>query len=472
MRKMFVLRGAPGTGKSRWIYENKLGGVSVGLDDVRRLMCTSVPVLEWDLSYSTNKETNKRIVDVFESVLVSRFQMGATVFLDNTNPDVKSFKRWASLARKYGYEVEVINIQEELCNDVEVAVENNSRRTFVSRVDEGALRRIFDRVEAGNDEVSRLFNTVSTKDVLSGERTLAPCLNYVLGKDVDRIVVVGDIQSCFDELSRLVREYDSGDDRTMFVFTGDLFDRGPDAAGVYHLVDRLIREGRALVIEGNHDEHMRMIASGISKPADWSRAKTDVSYRQIMDSGVSRKELREFCQNFVPCATMSVHSQEGDSKFFMLSHGGVFNLSPYISGCSFVKRKGRKVLVRNLMYECDYGFVHGVSNRDRTYMGGSTYTHENIDTIGFENRECNEDYFADNPIITVHGHRNGGLNEELDPRIDRGAPDHPGDHYVLEGRVEHGYGLRALVIEADSVSDSVSVKPVFSFNDRVVEESL
>lgn len=63
--------------------------------------------------------------------------------------------------------------------------------------------------------------------------------------------IIGDIHGCAHELSRLLDEITPGpDDR--IVALGDLFPRGPDAAGVLDL----LRSRDALFILGNHEERV------------------------------------------------------------------------------------------------------------------------------------------------------------------------------------------------------------------------
>lgn len=69
-----------------------------------------------------------------------------------------------------------------------------------------------------------------------------------------RIVVVGDVHGCLEELDELVRAVGLRVGRDRLVLVGDLLDRGPDPVGVV----RRARELGAEAVLGNHEEkHLR-----------------------------------------------------------------------------------------------------------------------------------------------------------------------------------------------------------------------
>lgn len=103
-----------------------------------------------------------------------------------------------------------------------------------------------------------------------------------------RIIVVGDVHGCLEELQALLthvefRKGRHGDDALMLV--GDLVNKGPDSAGVLAAAQKL----NALTVRGNHDDsaiaewhaHRRGDKSG-RKDADWVKGLThdDVAWME------------------------------------------------------------------------------------------------------------------------------------------------------------------------------------------------
>ncbi|RHY99217.1 hypothetical protein DYB35_012599 [Aphanomyces astaci] len=65
-----------------------------------------------------------------------------------------------------------------------------------------------------------------------------------------RVIVVGDVHGCFDELKQLIHdvEYDASSD--VLVFVGDLVNKGPNSVDVVQFA----RQSGALCVRGNHDD--------------------------------------------------------------------------------------------------------------------------------------------------------------------------------------------------------------------------
>jgi len=90
---------------------------------------------------------------------------------------------------------------------------------------------------------------------------------------------IGDVQGCFDELKRLLRELGFGaHDRLWFV--GDLVNRGPKSLEVLRFVRDLGE--RAVVVLGNHDLHL------VTQYEGFERIRKDDTFADVLGAADSK----------------------------------------------------------------------------------------------------------------------------------------------------------------------------------------
>eukprot|EP01066_Platyproteum_vivax_P010078 Platyproteum_vivax@DN4483_c0_g1_i1.p1 len=81
-----------------------------------------------------------------------------------------------------------------------------------------------------------------------------------------RLIFVGDVHGCFDELTRLMSpegvNYNPKADTVVFV--GDLINKGPDSFSVIQYVRNL--PGQVLSVKGNHEQKLLEVYKGTAEP--------------------------------------------------------------------------------------------------------------------------------------------------------------------------------------------------------------
>lgn len=75
---------------------------------------------------------------------------------------------------------------------------------------------------------------------------------------------IGDVQGCFNELTKLLAKIQFQQEHDVLWFTGDLVNRGPHSLEVLRFVKSL--GDRQKTVLGNHDLHLLAVAYGVAKP--------------------------------------------------------------------------------------------------------------------------------------------------------------------------------------------------------------
>ena len=83
MRTLFILRGAPGSGKSTWIKENGLEPYTISTDTLRLMYQSPITTNEGELAISQNHDTE--VWKMLMELLERRMDNGELVIIDATH---------------------------------------------------------------------------------------------------------------------------------------------------------------------------------------------------------------------------------------------------------------------------------------------------------------------------------------------------------------------------------------------------
>lgn len=371
MRALFLLHGAPGSGKTRLIDELGVAHLAIGYDAARDLFSAPFPCVDEGEVSSTARltpEADRAAVDLVHEALRARCAAGTTVFFDSTNSRVANQTSLARIARRYGYRTWLIDVQADTALDV--LLERNRRRGR-SRVDEQSLRSMHARC-ADKTFSAELSGVLDGTDVAALRHRLRD-VAAVPRVEAEDVAVVGDVHSCAEALADAVRALDTA--RRHWVFCGDLFDRGPDPVGVWTIVHRLADAGRATVVTGNHEVNLRGVAAGTA-PA--RMPDTRLTHEALLAAGIGAAEQIGFVDATVPAVRLTV-----GPATWLITHAGV--------GEPTVGRLDASGLLDVSDAEC----VYGLSERGATYRARTSYNVQDMPLVGCQ----------------LHGHRRGRPGE-------------------------------------------------------------
>ena len=146
-KRLILMRGAPGSGKSTLIKNSGLSNYAISLDELRRLLAAEE---NCQLPTLVNKETYALLY----SILQTRVQKGKLIILDAVNASIDHIKESIELAESYGYKVVYFQMQTSLGQ----CLENNLCRPAYSRASEEKIRKFHEMIEITELPYERIYN--------------------------------------------------------------------------------------------------------------------------------------------------------------------------------------------------------------------------------------------------------------------------------------------------------------------------
>ena len=254
---LVVLIGASGSGKSTFARKHFLPTEVISSDYCRALVSDDENSLA-----ATNDA-----FDVLHFVAAKRLAAGRLTVIDATNVKPEDRKALIELARQYHClpVAMVLNVAERICQERNAVRTDRKLGNHVAHRQLQNLRRSLRGLEREGFRHVLILSTPEEADAIALERV--PLYN---NKKTEHgpFDIIGDIHACFAELLTLleklgyaaterdaecaVRNYAPPAGRKA-VFLGDLVDRGPDSPAVLRLVMRMVQDGSAYCVPGNHD---------------------------------------------------------------------------------------------------------------------------------------------------------------------------------------------------------------------------
>ena len=187
-----------------------------------------------------------------------------TTVIDATNVQVSARKQILRLAKEYDVlpACIVLNLPKAVCEQRNAERSDRQFGSHVLRNQSSALRRSIRRLRKEGFRYVYVLDSEAAVEAVTIERQTLWTNRRELRGPFD---IIGDIHGCYDELVELLQTlgYRIGDDRRqptietpegrIAVFLGDLVDRGPDSPAVLRLVMKMVQDGQALCVPGNHD---------------------------------------------------------------------------------------------------------------------------------------------------------------------------------------------------------------------------
>lgn len=394
MRKLIILRGVMGSGKSSFIKEHNLEDYTLCADKIR-LMLNS---LEMTTEYCEKipQFNNKKAWELLFMVLEERMKKGEFTIIDATHPNTEDLNAYKKLAEKYRYRLYVVDFTDI---SLEELYRRNEIREESKRVPKHSIDRIYKKIKKEHTPSS--FKVVKPEEfdeiIFNHPKN---CGNY------NKVHVFGDIHGCYDCLKEYLDKNPIKDDE-LYIFLGDYFDKGLKNFETFRLLSELIKLDNTIFLLGNHDDKLYKYACDDEFKLDYDILGT---INELEANNVKKSELRGFLKQLAQISYIKFGGQE-----YLINHGGI----PYFPD-------------EPLELYSTNSFVYGV---DKYEVNIDSYYNEFMKN-------------QDNKVYQIHGHRNFG-------KLDYDEYEYS---FNLDGDVENGGCLRVLTLDKDGTISCTQIK--------------
>ncbi len=318
MRIMFVLRGAPGCGKSTFIQKHNLERYTLCADTLRE-MFASDEMDDKNACMTISQKNDKDVWLTYFKILEGKMSRGEFCVLDATHSKPKDFTRYKTLMSRYGYRAYCISFDDVSLETCKAQNHMRKKRKWVPE----------EVIEAMHKNVTELepppqFQKINHNDDAKIDEILNRYQEVMDADQYKKIVVFGDIHGCWQPLSEYLDANPISDD-TLYIFTGDYIDRGIQNAEVVKWLMENFQRKNVILLEGNHERWLMEYARGcydaeIKKGAQDNCLSPEFFNETIPQIAMYRNKPKfmELCESFKLFCYLRF-----DGKRYFINHGGV-----------------------------------------------------------------------------------------------------------------------------------------------------
>ena len=407
MRKLIILRGAMGCGKSTFIKEHNLEKFTLSSDQIRLMF--NAPQMNIKYYEEIPQFNNKKVWELLYSLLEERMKKGEFTIIDAVHAHYdESLIIYKKLAKKYRYRLYILDF-----TDIpkEVAYERNLTRERYKIVP--------------NEAIDNAYKIFSKEKIPSSFKIIKPeNFDNIISNiprnfdNYEKIHIIGDIHGCFSALKQYFEE-NPINKKDAYIFIGDYFDRGIENYKTFKYLTELTINENMIFLVGNHEDKLYKYACDDNFKMDYDIRNTILEFE---NNNLKKSEIRGFYKTLSQIAYINF-----SGNTYLISHGGI----PYIPELS-------------LDFYSTNSFIYGIDKYD-----------VDIDKIynDFMEKEKNK-------IYQIHGHRNFNKIKYNKYKYSLN----------LEGDVENGGCLRVLTLNKTGEYNYTEIKNKV-YNPNLVEET-
>ncbi len=397
MQTLFLLRGAPASGKSTFIKENGLEPYTLCADKIRTQV--SSPILNLDGKFCISQANDKYVWETLFQMLKRRMQDGCLTFIDATHYKSSLINQYKKLVEKYRYRVYIIDFTDV---PYEELIKRNNEREQYKRVPEEVIKKMT-TCFTDDKEIRKWCKVIKPSEFKETIMAKPLAIN-----EYNKLAFIGDIHGCYTALSNYFNKYPF-DEKTLYIFLGDYTDRGIENKEVIQWLLENHEKKNVWLLKSNHTIHLEHFAN---EEYDLIRSREFRNNTMKQLESFDKKDLRRICRKFIQLAYITFNN-----KTFLATHGGICIDD-----------------LRNLQYVPTKQFMFGVGK------------YEDSETV---DKKFSESDLGE--VYSIHGHRN----------IYKVPMHNTKYTYNLDSAIEYGEPLKVLHFEKNEFTEIQIENPVF-----------
>lgn len=349
MKKLVILSGLPGSGKSTFIKENGLEGYTISSDTIRSLYAGLEMNKDGDITISGKYDDI--VWKTLYQMLEERMKRSEFVIVDAVHATLDTLSYYRTIQKRYNYDdVIVVDFKDV---PLDVAITRDANRESYKQVGEYVIKRLHTKKSD--------FSNVSWIQVVTPETFIDSVkLTPLDFNGFKKIHHIGDLNGTH----KVLRDYLNGrlKDDEMYVFMGDYIGIGIENDELMNFLTMFTTKKNVIFMEGDKDAELRAWANG-----DAEELSVELTCKKA--------DVRRFMRRVSPVLYYTYAD-----KRVLVTHGGISKFT------------------EDLVKISDIQFINGTGGEET-----------NVDVL-FDANVVDIDGFA---TYQVHGHRNAyDLNTE------------------------------------------------------------
>jgi predicted kinase/predicted phosphodiesterase len=304
MKKLIILRGIQGSGKSTFIKENNLQNHTLSPDIFRVMLSGHSRTNDGEIQVC-QQESIKAWKMTFDS-LETRMNYDLLTLIDATHCNIRDLNQYLELANKYEYKIYVLDFDISW----EEAVDRNNSRPLVQKMPLHILEKFYT-----NLQVAKKSNLSKEFTLLSKENWKKELLqDYIINvSDYKDIYFIGDLQGTYQPIKDFFNDHEY-DKKNLYIFVGDYVDRGIEN----HLAVQFVTDNQKsnyIFCNGNHEFHLHCWAH------DLEIKSTDFIYNtkpQLEEANISKELVKKALKKMKEFVILKTEDKE-----IIVSHCGL-----------------------------------------------------------------------------------------------------------------------------------------------------